>query len=119
MRPVLALLLALAACQGDGTDPSDTSGTADTGPSLCDDAPVVTWENFGSGFTTESCQACHASTATDRQGAPEAVVFDTEEDVLAHADSILGRVIDTMDMPPQGGVTEDDRYLVEVWLSCP
>lgn len=117
MRRALAILLALAACQGD--DGATTSETADTGPSLCDDAPVVTWENFGSGFTTESCQACHASTATDRQGAPEAVVFDTEEDALAHADSILGRVIDMGDMPPQGGVTEDDRYLVEVWLSCP
>ena len=118
MRTALVvILLGLAACQGD--DDTTPAGTADTGPSLCDDAPVVTWENFGSGFTTESCQACHASTATDRQGAPEAVVFDTEEDALALADRILDRVVDTSDMPPQGGVTEDDRYLVEVWLSCP
>lgn len=129
---LLAASLFFVAC-GSDDDPSprdveDTeaplgTGTADTGdtgmaPSLCDDAPVVTWENFGAGFVTQNCQACHASGAVARNGAPEAVTFDSEEDTLSFAERILSRVVDTPTMPPQGGVTDDDRYFTEVWLRC-
>jgi uncharacterized membrane protein len=126
-----ALLWALlgVACQGD-EDPAppdgpadDTSaasdtGTSDTGADLCANAPVVTWENFGAGFVTQNCQACHAASAPERQGAPSDVVFDTEDDVLERSAGVLGRVVDRGDMPPQGGLTDDDRYLTEVWLTC-
>lgn len=105
----LALLLA-AACDKDG-------GAADTG--LCEAAPVVTYANFGEGFMTQSCQPCHASTSANRYGAPESVVFDTHEDILDQADRILARSVgDDPQMPPSGGVSEDDRYLLEVWLTC-
>ncbi len=104
------LVLGLAACEEEAPEVA----------TICEDAPApVTWENFGRGFVTERCQSCHASTALDREGAPEAVVFDTEEDVWQWADRV--RVVAGQDdpvMPPQGGVEEDDRYLLEVWLSC-
>ncbi len=127
----LLLPLLLAACQGDDDDaPSTADPTAesadtavvDTGTpadAVCADAPRITWENFGAGFVTEACQSCHASTTPNRQGAPASVTFDSEEEALALADRILARVVDAGDMPPQGGITSDDRYLVEVWLRCP
>ena len=80
MRPLLFALL-LTGCAKDAA--SDTAAAA----SICDavDGPV-TWDNFGRGFTTQYCQSCHASSSADRKDAPEAVVFDTEDDVFAHAD---------------------------------
>ena len=102
----------LTACGGE-----EGSDSAEVG--LCDDAPVVTWDNFGDGFVTENCQTCHASTTEDRNGAPDSVTFDTREETLSHAGSILTVVAgDTPTMPPQGGVSEDDRLLVSYWLTC-
>jgi cytochrome c5 len=86
---------------------------------LCADAPVVTWNNFGDGFITESCQPCHASTAEARHGAPESVTFDDYDQVLEWEDRIMARVLDEDNpMPPQGGIDEDDRYKLEVWIGC-
>ena len=86
---------------------------------FCAESPVVTWDNFGSSFVTENCQTCHAQASENRNGAPKNVVFDTEEETLAWSDRILDRVAsDTPTMPPQGGVTDDDREFVDVWLSC-
>lgn len=104
------LALLLAACGKDGAGD-------DTG--FCGTAPVVTYANFGEGFMTQNCQSCHASTASNRNGAPDQVVFDTLDDVLGQADRILARSVgDDATMPPSGGVSEDDRYLLEVWLTC-
>lgn len=104
------LALVLAAC-GDGT--SD-----DTDP-LCVDAPLVTWVTFGQDFTRENCQSCHASTSADRNGAPESIVFDNEEQVLELADRILERAAaEPPTMPPRGGLELDDQERLRIWLSC-
>lgn len=127
--PALLILLAgLMAC-GDKDDTStsgsdDTSTTDDTGglevsdTGICADAPVVTWENFGNGFVNERCQSCHASTSLTRYGAPESVTFDTKEETLALQDRVLDRVLDQQTMPPEGGITDDDLGLLELWLVC-
>lgn len=105
----LALLLGCA-------DKNEESG-GDS--SFCGTAPTVTWDTWGAGFVTESCQSCHASTSPDRNGAPDGVVFDTEEDVAARASLILAVATgDAPTMPPEGGVSEDDRALLEIWLTC-
>jgi len=88
-------------------------------PEVCDDAPTVTWDNFGRGFTTQNCQACHASESVDRNGAPPDITFDSEEALLEHIDLVLDEATgDSPTMPPQGGVEEDDRYRLEVMLRC-
>ena len=80
---------------------------------------MVTWDDFGQGFTRGRCEPCHASTATARNGAPESVTFDTPQDVAAHQDRILALATgDSPIMPPAGGVTADERYELEVWLRC-
>lgn len=107
MRPAL-LLVALLGCNG-GEDTDDP----------CVDAPVITWDNYGRDILVEHCQACHATDAQDRYGAPEAVTFDTEEDVVMYADAILARSTgEDPTMPPSGGMDDTDRERLEVWLTC-
>lgn len=114
-------LLLLLACTGAG---DSAAAGDDTG--LCADPPLVTYETFGAGFLTENCQTCHASTSPNRYGAPDTVVFDTVDDAWAQADRILARAVTAVDddddatdpMPPMGGSSADDRYLLEVWLTC-
>lgn len=127
MRSARAGVLALVvACGGDKdqstpVDSGDADQLLDTGSvdPLCVDAPVVTWSSWGEGFVSQNCQSCHRSTTTDRRGAPEEVTFDTEDSALSHADRILARAAgEAPTMPPSGGVSEDDRYLLEVWLTC-
>lgn len=85
----------------------------------CEEAPVVTWNNFGQAFVTEHCQTCHASSAPDRYDAPEGVTFDSVEDLQAVADAVLARATGPeADMPPLGGPSEEERYLLETWLVC-
>ena len=93
--------------------------TADSVADICQDAPVTTYANFGQGFMLQHCQSCHASGSLERNGAPEAIHFDDEEAVWAHADRILDRSTgDSPDMPPMGGVDSEDRLRLEQWLTC-
>lgn len=88
-------------------------------PDWCDRAPVTTWANFGEGFLRENCQPCHASTSVDRHEAPEDVVFDTPEDVLLRKGIILIQATgEEPEMPPAGGVADEDRARLEAWLRC-
>lgn len=103
------ILLALA-CAG---------ATESAAPDPCAEVPVVTWANFGEAFVTHECQGCHASTATERYGAPEDVSFDTVEQVWAQADLVLLVAAgETPTMPPRGGVEEDDQQRLRWWLEC-
>jgi len=100
------------------SDPTTDSDTTPVDPA-CEDVPVVTWESWGQGFLVEACQGCHASTARDRYGAPASVVFDTEADAYRWKDRILSRAAaETPSMPPAGGVSEAERELLTIWLTC-
>ena len=106
------LLLLAVGCQ---------SGTAETGevPAHCSDAPVLTWANFGESFLTQYCQACHSASSPNRNGAPEDVRFDTEEEAWSWAEEILSVTTSTPPrMPPEGGVHEDDQQKLTWWLDC-
>lgn len=125
---MILLLLGCALLGGEPADrdsggevPGDSGADTapDPGPDPCAGVPVVSWTNFGEGFLVENCQACHASGTPNRYGAPEDVAFDTEADVRVHRDRILARATgEAPTMPPMGGVSDDDRYLLEVWLVC-
>ena len=110
MRVAIGLsLLWLTAC-GAGED---------TATLLCQDAPWLTWENFGAGFVAQHCQSCHASTSLDRHEAPEEVVFDTQEHVQQWRELVLAVAGNAEPiMPPMGGVSFDDRRRLQIWLLC-
>ena len=114
----------LQASRQDSEAPSADSETssADSAQTLeefCAEVPLLNYANFGQGFITENCQGCHASTTTERYGAPAEAYFDTVQDCWNWADRILVRSAgDDATMPPQGGVTEDDRTRLQWWLLC-
>ena len=95
-------------------------GGEDLGPEVpaCDTALEVTWSNWGEGFMLTHCSGCHAATSPDRHGAPEGVFFDTEEEVLENAASIVRVVLESQTMPPAGGIVADDLVLLDAWLHC-
>lgn len=122
----MTVLLALLACtkaEDDTGGAGDAASVAESG--ICANAPVETFETFGSGFLLENCQSCHASTSTNRNGAPGDVVFDDGDGVPSvgaawtWAERILARAAtDTPTMPPMAGTTEDDRQRLTWWLTC-
>ncbi|MBP6333862.1 MAG: urate hydroxylase PuuD [Bacteroidia bacterium] len=66
------------------------------------------------------CVSCHSAKPTDDvlTVAPNAVMFDTPEEIRKKADRIMVRVVQTKTMP-QGnktGVTEEERELLGRWL---
>ena len=107
------------ACASGDEQPKATGDSGETVDSFCEDVPLVTYETFGQGFIIENCQSCHASTSTNRYGAPESIHFDTYEEIIATADDILAEVTgDNPQMPSAGGVDEDKRMLLQIWLEC-
>ena len=89
------------------------------GHGMCDEAPFVSYETYGKGFLEENCQGCHASTTNNRNGAPDDVVFDSRGDVLVNAELILETVTaESPTMPPEGGISDEERGMVNVWLKC-
>jgi uncharacterized membrane protein len=84
----------------------------------CDTALAVTWSNWGEGFMLTHCSGCHAVTSRERNGAPVDVHFDTEEEVLENAASVVRVVLESQTMPPAGGILEDDLILLDAWLNC-
>lgn len=113
------LLAALGAC----AEPPSTSGTSDKDP-VAADCPTdtggghPTWPGFAEGFFASQCDACHSATAPDRFGAPEAVTFDTEAEVVAQSAAIRRTVLDDATMPPGGGVLEAERSQLAAYLDC-
>ncbi len=94
---------------------SDTADTADP----CFEVPLIDWNTFGQSFILHNCQGCHASYTENRHDAPEDVTFDSVDQVWTLADRVLARATgDSATMPPQGGVTDDDRTRLEWWLLC-
>lgn len=107
---------------GDSAADTSADTAADTSVDTddpCAGVPTLAWSNFGEGFMVENCQGCHASTATERYGAPTWATFDTVDQCWDLANSILGAATgDSPSMPPRGGVSDDDRTRLQWWLQC-
>jgi uncharacterized membrane protein len=108
----------MVGCNGDPIDIDDDDDGEITETECGEDVPLVTWETFGEGFVTTYCQGCHASTAVDRRGAPDHIMFDTEEQTAELAEDILEATLTTATMPPAGGPTPDEIERLEIWLTC-
>ncbi len=98
---------------------ADSHETGETVEEFCADAPLLNYANFGQGFILENCQGCHSSATPERYGAPTEAFFDTVEDCWTWSDRILARSAgEDATMPPQGGVSDDDRVRLQWWLLC-
>lgn len=113
---MLSLALVLAACAGPA--PGE-SGEPSALPDLdCAALPDVTYDNWGRGHLLTHCSGCHAAESPDRYGAPPAVTFDTEDETREWAGRIHARVVVDVNMPPAGGLTDDERAFLEILLVC-
>ncbi len=54
------------------------------------------------------CNACHGAATPNRFGAPEAVHFDTQEQVRDQAARVESTVLEDGTMPVGGGMREED-----------
>jgi uncharacterized membrane protein len=115
----LSLALALLSCQGSGECESDGPLTSEC--VKCSEQPVITYDTFGRGFLSAYCDGCHGSAVTDRQEAPEDVVFDSHDGAVEWAERILARAGPSdgePTMPPAGGVAPADAERLVIWLTC-
>lgn len=97
----------------------DTGYVDPNAPIDCDEAPTVNWVNFGKGFFVQACQGCHYTEAPYRYGAPEDINFDDLDEVWAQKAMVLMVSLgDAPTMPPNGGTTELEREMLEIWLTC-
>lgn len=115
------LSLWLCGCASTPGGPNDSGAATDSGDAACADdqaAYGLTWENWGAGFMSTYCNACHAADTPERFGAPEGVSFDTLAEVRSWEQRIRVRVLDQETMPLGGGVYPDDLLLLESFLDC-
>jgi uncharacterized membrane protein len=106
--------IALAACDlaGQPVDAPDREVDPE-----CVGAPELTWETFGEGFLISRCHNCHASTTTNRNGAPPSVTLESMDNVRELRERIAARVADAT-MPPGGGLLEDEVIDLGLWMAC-
>jgi uncharacterized membrane protein len=89
----------------------------------CDRMPALDYANWGRGFMSKHCTACHSKLVSEdhRNEAPEEVDLDTFANVLHFSSRIEARVLHAPEddlMPPGGGPTEDEKRLLNEWLIC-
>jgi len=80
----------------------------------------LTYETFGAEFFGQWCESCHAASATNRNGAPPDVTFDTQAEVITWKDRIYARAADDNTSMPLGpdGPDSTTRHQLGDWLAC-
>ncbi len=112
MRRLLPVaLLALASCL-DFTTIEDVD--------CPDGGTTLDYESFGRPFMSAWCNRCHSARTDLRQGAPEDIVLDTHERVIAHKDRIFARAAADNDSMPPGpdDPPRAERDRLAIWLAC-
>ncbi len=114
-KPVLgafigSTMLLLWAIMIFGASTSAASAVAGTGPGSFEDARHV---------IDRRCAVCHSERPTDMSfgGAPAGVMFDTPEQIMAHAARIRERAVIQRTMPPgnKTNIDEAERSILDRW----
>lgn len=112
-RVCLPLALFALSC-GKGEDTS-------VAPAACvqeADGAYPTWGTFGEAFFLSYCRSCHSAETPQRFGAPDAINFDREDEVMAQLAAVRRTVITDQSMPKGGGVPEAERAELARYLDC-
>lgn len=85
-----------------------------------EEGTTLSYQNFAADFIDRYCQSCHASSASNRAGAPASVHFDNLDEVRSFADRIYGRsAMDNTSMPPgPNDPPVQERQALGEWLAC-
>jgi uncharacterized membrane protein len=104
------LVLALGAC-GSWTELDEVS---------CPPDSRLSYDNFAAGFFSAHCNSCHAVSAADRRGAPQAYVFDSYDQVFALRERVFLRsAADNASMPPgPDDPPQAQRDMLAEWIAC-
>lgn len=88
----------------------------------CPKGTLVSYENFGAGFLSQYCQACHSrkKPEKDRAGAPGDVNFDIASDAQFFRVNILARTKlgSAKPMPPNRDIPKHEILILSEWLEC-
>ncbi len=79
------------------------------------------WQSVGQPFALSYCASCHSSRLTGgaRYGAPEGIDLETLAGMRTHRARVEARALSTTpDMPPEGGVSDDERDALRRWYAC-
>jgi uncharacterized membrane protein len=81
---------------------------------------TLTYDNFGKGFFIAYCNTCHSAPDGQRNGAPDDEVFDSVEEIRAHAATIFIDAATTNDAMPPGPYPPPiaARDQLAEWLAC-
>ncbi len=113
------IILALSTSFGGGLacDVDDETGEGDELPSV--DCNAVEVPRFEDMTVWNSCVGCHSSTLSGagRQGAPGDFDYDTHERALFDPFETAEVVVEG-EMPPGGGLSAEDRALINTWAQC-
>ena len=82
----------------------------------CEDTP--TFQDWTEGFFLSRCMPCHAQDTHEQFGAPY-IDLTSHQVALDNLDSLHRTIVETERMPPSGGLTTEEKELIENWLSCP
>jgi len=111
------ILVLVAACGSDSSDSSDSSEPESDANVDCATAPT-----FAEVTAFQKCLNCHSQNLSGaaRRSAPASVNFDTESDVLTHADHIEEQVGRGSMPPPGSGITltDEERQTLLDWVRC-
>ena len=78
------------------------------------------YEYEGHALIRTYCTSCHSQhlQGEKRYGTPPGIDFDTLEGIRQWSTSSAHRVFDLKDMPPGGGMSDQDREILASWLRC-
>ena len=83
---------------------------------VCEDTP--TYKGWAEGFFLSRCMPCHAQDAHAQYDAPY-IDLGSHQIALDNLEALRRTIIDDARMPPAGGLTAEEKELIELWLECP
>ena len=78
----------------------------------------VSYDNWAEGFFLEKCLPCHSEDMRATFGAPE-IDMHSYDTILENMSIIRTSILESERMPPGGGLSEEERILLEQWFDCP
>ncbi len=79
------------------------------------------WQSVGQPFALSYCASCHSGrlSGSARYGAPAGIDLETLAGMRTHRARVEARALSAApDMPPQGGVRDDEREALRRWYAC-
>ena len=90
---------------------SEQQNTQTDGPPEQPDQPIerIAFDQVKASVFTTSCRGCHSGIGLELD-------FSTHEVTQKFSEEIFNRVFVAQNMPPRGGLTDEQKLLLQTWL---